>query len=175
MKRILRLALIIFLLGTALIIWGVSLSSLHAEEISGIFLPFISRPFPHPRTATWIGPPGGAITDLVFDSQSSYTVYAGTDGGGIYRSADGGITWQEASSGLDGLHVTAIAAHPSNPKILYDGTTNGAFSSTNAGATWGVGPHELDGAWVTTIQVDPNNPDLVYFTTNGHSILRLSP
>src|SRR5262249_12617870 len=46
-------------------------------------------------TGTWTshGPTGGNVTVVAVDPLTPTTVYAGTHGGGIFKSTDGGATW----------------------------------------------------------------------------------
>jgi hypothetical protein len=45
-----------------------------------------------PAYAKWIGigPYGGSISSLAIHPVNTRTIYAGTDGGGIFKSTDGG-------------------------------------------------------------------------------------
>ena len=46
------------------------------------------------------GPEGGDVSALVTDAANPQVVYAGTRGGGVFKSADGGATWAAANNGL---------------------------------------------------------------------------
>jgi hypothetical protein len=59
-----------------------------------------------------------AVTALAVDAQSPTTIYAGTTQG-PYVSTDGAATWQSISSGLPGLNVAAIAAHPTQAGTVF--------------------------------------------------------
>src|SRR5262249_48248588 len=50
--------------------------------------------------STFLGPPGAAVQDLAVDPGDPRIVYAGTPGGGVFKSVDGGATWSAASRGL---------------------------------------------------------------------------
>ena len=121
--------------------------------------------------STWtsLNLPSSTTNDLAISPAAPSILFAAT-GNGIYKYNG---AW--SASGLEGLHVTTIPAHPSNTKILYDGKTSGAYTTTNAGTTWQEGPSELKGVWVNSIQINPNDPVEVFFTTYGHGVLRLSP
>jgi photosystem II stability/assembly factor-like uncharacterized protein len=59
---------------------------------------------------------------------------AGADDG-VYRSGNGGQTWERV--GLDGGVVWEVAAAPTDPYLVYAGTSPPAlFRSRDAGATW---------------------------------------
>ena len=86
------------------------------------------------------------IYTLAVDPTNLEVLYAGTFGGGVYKSTDGGKRWSAAGSGLpamvtlQGLPATPVAAlliSPSNPATVYVGTFgSGVFKSTDGGATW---------------------------------------
>ena len=83
-------------------------------------------------------PPGGDVRALAIDPITPRTLYAGTYGGGVFKSTDAGATWSAANTGLDSTGVTALAIDPNTPSTLYAGTGGGVFKSTDAGATWGA-------------------------------------
>jgi hypothetical protein len=68
------------------------------------------------------GPYGGSIQALSIDPTTPATLYAGTFGGGVYKSTDFGGTWVAANTGLTDLSVRALAIDPTTPATLYAGT-----------------------------------------------------
>src|SRR6185436_7809881 len=71
------------------------------------------------------GPEAGHIASLAVDPTNPSTVYAGTDGGGVFKTTTGGIGWTAINTGLTGnfgiAMVRAIAIDPANPSTLYAG------------------------------------------------------
>jgi hypothetical protein len=62
----------------------------------------------------------------VIDPTSPTTLYAGTYGGGVFKSTNGGTTWSAFNTGLTNLDVYALAI---NSTMLYAGTWyGGAFA-----------------------------------------------
>lgn len=71
---------------------------------------------------------------------------AGVIGSGIYKSTDGGVTWNlcngtqppldPANAGDDWATVDKLAAHPTNPAIVYAATQGGMYMTKSAGASW---------------------------------------
>jgi hypothetical protein len=60
------------------------------------------------------------------DPTAPNTLYAGTSGGGVFKSTDGGANWSAANSGLTNLSIYSLAI---NPTMLYAGTWyGGAFA-----------------------------------------------
>src|SRR6185295_16397140 len=82
------------------------------------------------------GPPGGSVRSLALDSASG-TLYAGTYGGGVFRSTDRGATWTSVAPEIRGQTVHAVALDPSRPQTVFAGThSDGVWRTTDGGATW---------------------------------------
>ena len=75
------------------------------------------------------------------------TLYAGTDGGGVFKTTDGGATWLQTGTPLKGLGaskvknligsiVRGLYLDPSNSNTLYAATEKGLFLSTDSGSNW---------------------------------------
>ncbi|MBO9362486.1 MAG: hypothetical protein J7452_09815, partial [Thermoflexus sp.] len=77
------------------------------------------------------------VSALAIDPRNSNTLYAGTLGGGVFKSTDGGGSWSAFNDGLTHLFVYALAIDPANPDTLYAGTWGGGvFKSTDGGGSW---------------------------------------
>jgi len=66
------------------------------------------------------------IFALAVDPQDPDTLYAGTRGGGVFKSADGGANWSQMNNGLTDRYISALAIDPHTPATLYAGTSGGA-------------------------------------------------
>jgi photosystem II stability/assembly factor-like uncharacterized protein len=76
----------------------------------------------------------GAVFALAIDPKHSSVLYAGTQGGGAYKSTNGAASWKHLK--IDPT-VSALLVDPDNSNIVYAGTNgHGVFKSTNAGATF---------------------------------------
>ncbi len=124
---------------------------------------------------------GGRVVAITGVPGNANLYYAGTVGGGIWKSTDEGLEWKNISDGkLPGPSpsIGAIAVAPSNPKIIYAGTGesdirndmipgDGMFKSTDGGDTWEyAGLRETH--TISAIVVDPKNPEVVYASSMGH-------
>ncbi len=49
------------------------------------------------------------VLTLAIDPQTPITLYAGTWGGGVFKSTDGGGHWSALNTGLTNLFVNALA------------------------------------------------------------------
>ena len=79
------------------------------------------------------GPTGGTVETLSINS--SETIFAGTNNGGVFRTMDNGSTWTQVNSGLTSLDVEALAINAGG--VIFAGTDGGgAFRSLNNGDNW---------------------------------------
>src|SRR5207249_8351746 len=77
------------------------------------------------------------VLSVVIDSQTPSTLYAGTWGGGVFKSTDGGGTWGAVNTGLTTTALHAVAVDPRTPATIYTGMSyHGVFKSTDGGAGW---------------------------------------
>jgi photosystem II stability/assembly factor-like uncharacterized protein len=105
--------------------------------------------------------------------------YAGTTGGGLWKTEDAGLTWQNTSDGFFKTgSVGAVAVAESDANVIYVGMGehpprgvmtsygDGVYKSTDAGKTWKkLG---LDATkHIAGISIDPKNPDIVYIAAQG--------
>jgi hypothetical protein len=104
------------------------------------------------------GLPAANVSALVIDPSNPATLYAGTDGGGVFKSTNGGGSWSPANNGLSNTYVSVLAIDPSNPATLYAGG-DGMFKSTNGGGSWS---QVSNAASVSFEVIDPSNPDTLY-------------
>ena len=107
---------------------------------------------------TWLGPRpitgdnsyggvSGRITSLAIDPSNSDVVYAGSAGGGVWKTTDGGSTWNPLSDNQLTLAIGALAIDPRVPQTVYAGTgegnqcgdclpSQGVLKSVDGGASW---------------------------------------
>ena len=105
--------------------------------------------------------------------------YAGTTGGGVFKTLDGGMTWTPVTDNYFGGSVGHIAVAESNPDIVYVGTGeedirgnvthgDGVWKSIDAGKTWTYAGL-ADTRQIGRIRIHPKNPDIVYVAALGHT------
>lgn len=90
-----------------------------------------------------IGPDGGPISALAVAPGARRTVYAGTDGGRLFRSMDAGATWTELRD-LRPSPIADLEVDPRDPSTVYAASCTpssfedlgGLFKSVDGGATW---------------------------------------
>ncbi len=132
--------------------------------------------------ANFSGRTRGLIVDPADPSDSTW--FAGSVGGGIWKTTDAGRTWENKTPDLPNLTTTVLAYAASNPNIMYAGTGegfgnadaiqgDGIWKSTDHGNTWfqlasTVAVNQADKAfeYVNRIAVSPIDPDVVVAATN---------
>ena len=145
-----------------------------------------ARPAPYDTAAfaalKWreIGPFRGGRSDAVAgSSMRPWEYYAGTTGGGVFKTLDGGMTWTPVTDNYFGGSVGHIAVAESNPDIVYVGTGeedirgnvthgDGVWKSIDAGKTWTYAGL-ADTRQIGRIRIHPKNPDIVYVAALGHT------
>ena len=134
--------------------------------------------------------PVGRVNDLLIHPTSTNTMWAGTDGGGIFKTTDGGTTWQATNDFYPSLSISSFAMRTGDPSTIYAGTGPmgshtglpgaGVLKSVDGGNTWSLLPSTsptVDEAWrfVYQLAIDPTNSNTViaatwlgaYITING--------
>jgi photosystem II stability/assembly factor-like uncharacterized protein len=110
---------------------------------------------------------GERVNALAVDPGAPGTLYAGTQGTGVFRTTDGGTNWNPASNGLTSLDVTALAVDPSGAGTVYAGTSGGVFKSTDGGNTWAAVINGLSVLSVTSLAFDGLSPATLYAGTGA--------
>lgn len=92
--------------------------------------------FATPSHAAWthISPNGGTVNSLAIDPADSQIVYAGTLGGGVFKTTNGGTSWKPVNTGLANTDIRSLAIDPTDTRIVYAGAySGGVFKTTNGG------------------------------------------
>ena len=112
---------------------------------------------------------GGRITSLVCHPDHPERIWAGSAGGGVWRSNDAGQTWQSCWSDQDILNIGSLGIDQKNPDTIYCGTGEanlssdsypgaGLYKSSDAGKTWQLiasSERQLVPKRIGAIRVDP--------------------
>jgi photosystem II stability/assembly factor-like uncharacterized protein len=122
------------------------------------------------------GPDGGMVRAIVIDPARSSTLYAATDGSGVFKTTTGGEAWEAASEGLPSDQMFDLAADPFAAGTLWAATGSGLARTVDGGQTWSAvslpadtsgGPvHATEGPGageaVEAVAVEPGRADTVY-------------
>ena len=134
----------------------------------------VTMPVAESTTCPATGPEGALtgskVLSLALNPSAPGMVFAGTDGGGLFKTSDGGRTWAAVAS-LQQTQIHTLAFAPSDPSVLYAGTELGVYRSRDGGATWTDVALRYGGP-ATAIAVDPHNPAVVYAGHTGVGVIK---
>jgi hypothetical protein len=136
----------------------------------------------------------GRVNCVAFHPTDVNTLFAGTPGGGLWKTTNGGTSWIPLTDGLPSSGISGVAIHPSNANIMYvltgdgNGGNNwgyyvkergcGVYKSTDGGITWavtGLNWLQSDTKYGYKLIINPSNPSIllaatsdgIYRTTNA--------
>ena len=118
----------------------------------------------------------GLIVDP--DDPGKNTWYAGSAGGGVWKTSNAGVTWMLLTPDLPNLATTVLVMSPSNHNIIYMGTGEGfgnidgilgggMYKSIDRGQTWNHLASTMSFKEVNRAIVSPNDADMVVVATNA--------
>ena len=90
---------------------------------------------------------GGRIRSIVVHPNKPDTLFAGSVGGGIWKTTNGGASWTPVDDFMAVLSVSSLVINPANPSVMFAGTGEGygnadslrgagIFKSVDGGTTW---------------------------------------
>jgi len=107
-------------------------------------------------------------SSVAVDTITSPTVvYAGTPGGGFFKSLDAGVTWVSSNTGFGTSTARSIAVNPTDGTQLIAGTVGGLKRSTNAADNWVTANGGIVASNVTALASDPQTAGTLYASANG--------
>ncbi len=125
----------------------------------------------------------GRTRGLLIDPRdpNKNTWFAGTAGGGIWKTTNAGANWINKTPDLPNLSTTVLAISNSNPEVIYAGTGegffnsgsidgDGIFKSIDGGETWDQllsTAGDLDFININEIIVDPSDTNVLLICANG--------
>lgn len=116
----------------------------------------------------WIsnGPISASVKTIAIDPWTPTTIYAGTDGNGVFKSVNGGEQWDASNMGLTDAHVETLVINPLTPSLLYVGTHDtGVFKSLDGGENWSPINTGLTCPYIFALAIDPTTPSTIYAGT----------
>lgn len=93
-------------------------------------------------------------------------LYAGTEGGGVFKTLNRGLDWTLASASAPfSQGVTDVKIHPANPAIVYATANRRIYKTTDGGANWNEVFFLNDDAFQLFIHA--SRPDTVFCAANN--------
>jgi len=122
-------------------------------------------PFNWSRTSSWT--PGlGRITAIAVEPSQQRIIYAGSPGGGIWKTTNGGQSWTPLGDRMTNMSIWSIAIDPNNANVVYLGNSAGQImKSTNGGNSWSE-IYRVNGT-PRTILIHPNSSRVFIGSTKG--------
>ncbi|HET9030002.1 MAG TPA: hypothetical protein VFN49_07485 [Candidatus Aquilonibacter sp.] len=128
-----------------------------------------------------IGPalPEGRASAVVGSDAHPLLYYAGTAGGGAWKTTDGGASWENITDSIHLASVGAIGVNPANDNDVWIGAgeTNprndvipetGLYHSVNGGRSWKAVTFPKDAEGISRIIVDPSDPKHIVIGVLGN-------
>jgi len=131
---------------------------------------------------TSIGPGnvGGRVRSLLIHPTKPSTMFAGSVGGGIWKSVTSGASWAPVNDFMANLAVTSMVFKPTDPMVMYAATGEGynnadairgagIFKSVDGGTTWTQLASTANASfyYVLRIAMSPDGRVLLAGTTSG--------
>jgi len=122
------------------------------------------------------------VNALAVDPRNSQVVYAGVEGGGVWKTTDGGGNWVPLTDQQPSMYIDFLRVHPQNPETVYGAATRffsslgpGILKTTDGGGTWTHLPIPFGS--VSSITLHPTNSQIllaagvvgIYRSTDGGS------
>ena len=135
---------------------GVGLSGIYESRDKGSSWRLITSGVPNPTNGAVGFTPanGGTVIDATGDYDGGFI------GQGVWWSGNDGRTWHKSTGVPDRLLSSKVAVDPTNPRIVYVGTSRGLWRSTDAGHSFvnvhlPVGPTRTGGVNCSNDQTHP--------------------
>ena len=126
---------------------------------------------------------GGRTRSIIVHPTDHRTMWAGSVGGGIWRTDDAGLIWAPVDDFMANLAVTCLVMDPHNPNLLYAGTgegfgnldslRGGGIFRTVDGTVWDQLPSTVGPGWntVNRLAISADGTAMLAATNEG---IRLS-
>ena len=77
------------------------------------------------------------LLSVEVDPANPKIIYAGSSGGGVFKTESGGESWKAVNKGLTNLDILMLRINPKNSNVLYAATYGGGvFKTIDGGSNW---------------------------------------
>ncbi len=98
------------------------------------------------------------LTSLAIDPVIPSTLYAGTTGGGVFKSPNNGESWTPVNNGITSVNpvISSLAIDPTSPTTLYASAPGtGVFRTATGGLNWAPFNPQVPNTIVNTLAITP--------------------
>ena len=150
-------------------------STLYARSERLIFQPVVSTIYDVVKSpianASWTTVNTGIFNRAVNAfAQTDGSVFAGTEGSGVFRTTDAGANWTQANTGLKAAFILSLFV---KDNLLFAGEDGGGiFVSSDNGATWTAANTGLTDLFPFGVKAFATDGTTLYAGTNGRGVYR---
>jgi uncharacterized protein (TIGR03437 family) len=109
------------------------------------------------------------ILALAVDPRNPSIVYAGTAGGGVWKTPDSGISWSPVLDSQLASQICSLAIDPGNPDVIYAGMgddqsprrAQGIMRSADGGRSW-TSLARITDRPICALAIDPTNTSRIF-------------
>lgn len=115
------------------------------------------------------------VLDLQYDPERTEVAYAGTAGGGVYKTVSEGSLWTPSNAGIESEYIFSLALDPGDNDRIYAASQGAIFRSEDRGVTWqrfalGLPPSRNIGR----ILASPDEAGLVFCSVENQGVYQSS-
>ncbi len=92
-------------------------------------------------------------------------LYAGAEGGGLFKTTDKGLNWVAISEEMDLGGIGAIEVDPNNENIVFMAQGNRLYKTVNGGSSWNI-IDDITSLNITDISINPANANVILTAGN---------
>lgn len=158
---------------------GQSIKAIRSVPFEGIYVVLDDGTIMSSRNDTLnLAPRNDGLAHPVLDLQVNLTTtniaYAGTAGGGVYKTISEGSQWEAANTGMENAFIFSLVIDPNNPERIFATSSGVVYRSENAASTWEqVSTTGLPATIsITDITIDPNNSNILYCSVYNQGIFQ---
>ena len=98
-------------------------------------------------------------------ASNTNVMYAGVEGGGLFKSTDKGLNWTAISEDMNLGGIGAIEVDPNNENIVYMAQGNRLYKSPNGGTSWNI-IDDVTNLKITDISINPSSSNVILTAGN---------